>query len=197
MNFEQLDLENRLYNPSKILYQQTSHQLFEFYGFSKSYLIDVHNAVATACLQLYKQPLETLNNWYWQTNQTATDIYLSFNQQWLPQATAYYQSLANNSNSFIIQAQTALTTFLDHPGQTANLLMDNLTVSANTSLATVSGYADDAILLLTEFLQNLSIIFTAIIDEPLLALDHYFIAIVSSLLDGYYQIVTSLLISGL
>jgi len=194
MNFEQLDLEKKLFVPSKNLYLQTSNQMQDLFTESKSFLIELHDKSAIAALKLYEQPLETLDLWGQQSTLFASDVYASFQQIWLPQIQAYYSSAVSIGNNLLASAQTMLNVFLEQPGQTATQLVDNVTAFANENLDIALAYADETKKMLMELVQHISAIFTAIIDEPSLALENYFMATVSSLLEIYYQSISALLL---
>ncbi|MBE0435050.1 MAG: hypothetical protein IBX56_04515 [Methylomicrobium sp.] len=181
-----LDLENKLILPTRELYANVSLQLNELYQHIKAVLIDWHGEMAATAKQFYAHPVETTSQWYAQAVDQGAQMYARLNEVYLPKAEAVYEQSLAEAAQLGRQAGEHWQAFYDHPQATVATLVEPVTNYANHALEVSEAY-------LMSIYSAMLELFDLLLEQPSQTLEAVYQNALAGLLDGYYQLVSSLL----
>lgn len=188
MALEYLDLENKLYIPTQTLITQIHYSLINIYGFIRQYLIDTQDTVSALGQEWYDNPIETTTLWYEQSVNYGTDIYVKVLDQLLPQTKATYNEMLVTANDLGIKTMDSINHIIDNPEQvsaeTIESMTETLTMASNISSELVN-----------ELQGKSSEIIGLLLEQPMQTLEAAYMEILSSLLNGYFEVVSNILAS--
>jgi hypothetical protein len=216
LTLRQLDLENKLVLPTAKLVAQVKAQLNDWYLNTCGTLLDFNGAMVAAAKQLYAHPVDTTAAWAEQIRIGSADLVAQAQSVALP---IYQNCLAKASTGKEKTIQT-LQAFWDDPQQATletfapairlaskaygvlerdlQFLLDNpgqyLVASLSPATAYLTSVADSAKTMLTASYATLADVLTLLKDQPSLAFKALYHNILSALLDGYSDAVSSLLV---
>ncbi|MDO9105401.1 MAG: hypothetical protein Q7U57_10620 [Methylovulum sp.] len=216
LTFRQLDLENKLILPTKKLVSQVSFQLNSLYQDIRGVLIDAHSFVAAAAKQVYEQPVPTLAVWYeqaanssktWfaQVQGTVSPIY----QDWQiklsaskEQARQYFQAFWDNPEQVTVAAFEPVTRYVmdiaDQSGRYWEAFMENPELFVSTAFAPITGYlgslSDEGEAVMISSYYTLADFFSLLMAQPSATFQALYRNTLSSLLDVYFEVISSLLV---
>ena len=177
MAFEYLDLENKLYIPMQQLITQIQLDLVSFYTSIRQTSIDVHNSLATLGKELYDSPVETLTLWFNQASGYGTELYAVFAEQLKPLAETSYEEMLTSASDYAVKIRDTVGYVTENPEQvTAEA------IASMTSTRTAAGNVSAEIVAL-------------LLEQPLQTLEPAYMELLSSLLNGYFELVSTLLAS--
>lgn len=216
LTFRQLDLENKLILPTQKLFSQVSFQLNSLYQDIRSALVDAHHFVATAAKQVYEQPLPTLTAWYEQAASGSRILYAQTQSTVLPiyqdwqvkleagkeQAGQYWQAFWENPEQVTVAAFEPLTRYVagvaDQSGRYWQAFMEDPEAFMTTAFAPITAYlsafSDEAEAVLTGSYYALADFFSLLMAQPSATVQALYRNTLSSLLDIYFDLVSSLLV---
>lgn len=212
----QLDLENKLYLPTSKLYSQVRFQLNDMYQDIHNVLIDAHNVVASSAKQVYEHPLETMTAWYEQAGNSSAALYdqiretvLPVYQNWhvkiitgkehtLQHLKAFWNDPEQTTRAALEPvtrtiasaselAEKNLQLFLDNPEQ----FMVSATAPVTTYLASLT---ESSKVVLLDAYDALTELFSLLASQPSATLQALYHNALSSLLDVYYDVISSFLV---
>jgi hypothetical protein len=213
----ELDVENKLILPTKTLYNQTTFQLNSLYQDISSALINAHDIVAIHTKQLYLNPTKTLSVWYDQATAMSTAYYTQAQAVVLP-VYENWQAKLNTSKEKVIQnfqvfwdnpEQVTVATFqlltqyvtnaTEQSSQYLKLFMDNPEQFLSSAFAPVTYYlsslSDDAEAILISSYYALADLSKLLLEQPSATIQSIYHNALSALLDTYFDIISSLLVT--
>jgi len=201
----ELDLETKLYLPTRQLCQQIGFQLNTLYQDIRCALSDAHTQVASVAKQVYAQPTETLTAWYDQAVYHGTLFYAQAYTALMPaynQARQSLQAFWNNPEQVTVAALEPVSRYAsDVAGQTAQYwqaFIDNPELVMSTAFAPVVAYlsalGDSGEALLLSGYYTLAELASLLMEQPTATLQALYHNALTSLLDVYFNIVSSLLV---
>jgi hypothetical protein len=213
----ELDVENKLILPTKTLYNQTTFQLNSLYQDISSALINAHDIVAIHTKQLYLNPTKTLSVWYDQATAMSTAYYTQAQAVVLP-VYENWQAKLNTSKEKVIQnfqvfwdnpEQVTVATFqplaqyvtdaTKQSSQYLKLFMDNPEQFLSSAFAPVTYYlsslSDDAEAILISSYYALADLSKLLLEQPSATIQSIYHNALSALLDTYFDIISSLLVT--
>jgi hypothetical protein len=199
-----LDLENKLYLPTRQLYQQFSFQLNALYQDIRGTLIEAHTLVASTAKQVYDQPTETLTAWYDQAAYHGTLFYAQAHTDLMPtyiQARQFLQAFWHNPEQVTVAALEPVSRYAsDIAGQSAHYwqtFVDSPEHVMATALAPVMDYlsalGDSGEALLLSSYYALAELASLLMEQPTATLQALYHNTLSSVLDVYFDMISSLL----
>lgn len=186
LDFKPLDLENKLFLPTRELYSNLSLQLNELCQYSKTALLAWHADVAVAAQQFYAHPVETAEQWYAQAIDYGANMYVRVNEVYLPKAEAVYEQMAAEATGFGRQAGEFWQAFYDHPQAAVAVWAEPAVNSANRALEVSEAY-------LAAVYSAMLELFGLLLEQPAETLAAVYQNTLAALLDVYYQLISSLL----
>lgn len=186
LDLKPLDLENKLYLPTRELYSNLGLQLNELYQHIKTVLFDVHAQMAAAAKQFYAHPVETASQWYAQGVDYGTTTFAQLNEVYMPKVEALYERMTAEATQFGHQAGEFWQAFYDHPQATVASLVEPMTNYANQALEVSEDYLISIYSAMLELIDLL-------MEQPAETLEAVYQSTLAALLDGYYQLISSLL----
>jgi len=208
LNIKQLDIESKLIEPTSRLVAQLNAQLSSLYVETEAKLRDLHTEIATLSKQAYEQPVETFTALYDQSIEECNEVYVLFREDVLPKAEIACQQLAAKISDVGDKTLAFGQALLDDPQTTVAKSVDKISVSFNTGLDASQAIIDtinvqlatwsSMALQITE--ENaLSLYYAAgailklLLEQPWETVQALFYNTLSSLLDVYFQAVSSLI----
>lgn len=211
----ELDVENKLILPTKALYNQVSFQFHALYQDISSALSNAYDFVAIHTRQLYIHPTKTLSVWYDQAAAMSTTYYTQAQaavspvyQNWQVQLDASKEAITENFQAFWNNPEQVtvetfqpvmqfVTTATEQSSQYLKLLLDNPEQFMASAFAPVTHYlsslSEDAEAMLISSYYALADLFKLMLEQPSATLESLYHNTLSSLLDVYFDIISSLL----
>ncbi|WP_428356533.1 hypothetical protein [Methyloprofundus sp.] len=193
MNPENLDYQAKIITPSKQLYQQLSTQADELFAQAKESAIELHAQIAESGLDLYQHPTETATRWQAQAVEKGNELYSILNTEIIPSAQADYIQLVSNVTNYGIRSRESFQVFLDNP--------EKVTVEAFTAFnQALTLFIDKSVNVSSIILDELSAkadeIITLLIEQPIQTVENIYYDSLATLLNNYFEIVSSLIITS-
>ena len=182
-----LNLENKVFAPTRELYSNLSVQVNELYRQIKTVLLDWHAETATAAKQWYEHPVETTSQWYAQAIDYGSQMYTQLNEVYLSKAEAAYEQGIADAVQIGRQAGEFWQAFYDHPQATVAALVEPVAIHAKQALEASEAYLSAMYTAVLELVDLL-------LEYPAETLEAVYQNALAGLLDVYYQLVSSLLI---
>lgn len=182
-----LDLEHKVFLPTRELYSSLSLQLNELYQQIKTVLLDWHTEVAVTAKQFYAHPVETGSQWYAQAIDYGSQMYEQLNEVYLPKAEAAFEQGIADAVQIGRQAGEFWQAFYNHPQATVAALVEPVAIHANQALEASEAYLSAMYTAVLELVDLL-------LEHPAETLEAVYQNALAGLLDVYYQLVSSLLI---
>lgn len=201
LTIREFDVENKIILPTKALYTQLNVQFNTLYENIRTILTEMHSSLSVMGKAFYDNPVETVSAWYDQVTYSTGNLYADAQNYVMP----IYQDTEQFIQTFWANPeQVTLTTlepikrlattssaqylqpFLDNPEQ---FLISVLAPA--TDFITVVNDSVEAILISSYY--ALLDLFKLLMDQPSEALRAIYQNSLSALLDGYYQVISSLL----
>ncbi|MDD2722571.1 MAG: hypothetical protein PHH59_00930 [Methylovulum sp.] len=214
--FRQLDLDNKLILPTQKLLSQVSFQLNSLYQDIRNALIDAHRFVAGAAKQVYEQPIPTLTAWYEQSANSSKVLYAQVQgtvspiyQDWQvklsagkEQAGQYLQAFWDNPEQVTVATFEPVSRYVadvaDQSARYWQAFMENPELFVSTTFAPITAYlsslSDEAEAVLTGSYYALADFFSLLMAQPSATFQALYRNTLSSLLDVYFDVVSSLLV---
>lgn len=214
-SIQQLDLENKLFSPTSQLFSQVRFKLNNLYQDIQNTLIDAHSVVASSAKQVYDQPVPTITAWYEQAknsgtallDETQTNIlpaYQNMLAQWSTgkaHAIQHFHSFWENPEQTTLTALEPVirytTTVSAQAGHTLRLFLDNPEQFTAAALAPVNAYlisfTENSKVALINTYYALTDLFNLLAAQPLATLQATYHNTLSSLLDVYFNVISSFL----
>lgn len=181
-----LDLENKVFLPTRELYSSLSLQLNELYRQIKTVLLDWHAEVAVAAKQFYAHPLETGSQWYAQAVDYGAQMYAQVNEVYFPKVESMYEQTIAEATQLGRQAGEFWQAFYDHPQATVAALVEPVTNYTNQALDVAEVYFVSVYSAILE-------LFDLMLEQPTETLEAVYQNVLAGLLDVYFQMISSLL----
>lgn len=220
LTIRQLDLENKLLAPTAKLYAQVSFKLDLLYQDIRTVLIDAHSFASATAKQVYDHPVETITAWYSYAVNSGNQLYAQVQNDVLPKAEALYQHWQIQAVAGVEKAGQSWQAFWDNPaqvtiatfepvtryaatateqsGQYLQMFLDNPEQFIAGMLAPVTGYlnslTESAEGVLINGYYTLSDLFSLLIAQPSATLHALYNSTLSTLLDIYYELISSVLV---
>jgi len=208
LNIKQLDIESKLIEPTSRLVTQLNAQLSSLYVETETKLRELHTEIATLSKQAYEQPVETFTALYDQSIEECNEVYVLFREEVLPKAEIACQQLAAKVSDLGDKTLAFGQALLDDPQATVASSVDKISVSFNTGLdasqaiidtisAQLATWSSMALQVTEE--NALSLYYAAgailklLLEQPWETVQALFYNTLSSLLDVYFQAVSSLI----
>lgn len=187
-----MNYEAKIITPTQQLYQELSLQAGELFEQIKISAIELHQQVAESGIELYNHPTETATRWQAQASAKADEAYAVFNSEIVPVVKADYQQLINNVTDLGSRTQTALQFFIDNP--------EKVTVEAFSSFNhALIAILDKSISISAEMLNIITAqankIISLLVEHPIETMENLYYESLATLLNGYYDIVSTMLVS--
>ncbi|WP_031434155.1 hypothetical protein [Methylomarinum vadi] len=186
MAFEFLDLENKMYIPTQQLLNQFRKDLVGLPGTIRENLIQLHHEAAVLGREFYAAPLDTLTRWYDQAVIYGTELYAGFFENIIPQVEANYQEIASMTTDWVGRTRDNINYMVENPQQITTeaiqTMTENLTAVGNLSKEMVE-----------ELQDKTAEIIALLLDHPWQTLESGAMDLLANLLDGYFELVSSLL----
>ena len=188
MAFEHLDLENKWYIPTQQLLDQLQIDLATLHDAAIQSLIRIHDNIAALSAELYDAPLSTLTRWYDQAVGVSVNLYASFLEVAIPQIEANYREILTTTTDWSNKTREHIAFMVDNPEQVTTEAIQTITENL-TAIGNVSAE-------LTEYLQEKTAAIVALLlEHPWQTLESASMELLSNLLKGYFELVSSLLAS--
>jgi len=192
MSIEDLDYQAKIIAPTKQLYAQLSEQANELLTQAKESALELHAQVSETGLEFYEHPVETATRWQSEATEKGNQLYATFNDNILPAAKADYDQLIVTLVDYGLQSRQSFQVFLDNPEQ--------ITVEAFTALnQSLSLYIDNSLnassLILNALSSKADEIISLLIEQPMETMEAFYYQSLTNLLNSYFDIVSSALIS--
>lgn len=188
MSFEYLDLENKLYIPTQSLITQIHYSLINIYGFIRQFLIDANSTVAALGLEWYDNPIDTTVSWYEQSVIYGADLYARVLDELLPQTQATYIEMLAVANNISMNTIDSIYHIIDNPEQVSAETIESMT-------ETLSMASDISLELVNELQSKSAEIIALLLEQPMQTLEAAYMELLSSLLNGYFELVSNILLS--
>ncbi|MDD2802507.1 MAG: hypothetical protein PHE96_13720 [Methylococcales bacterium] len=208
LNIKQLDIESKLIEPTSRLVAQLNAQLSSLYVETEAKLRELHMEIATLSKQAYEQPVETFTALYDQSVEECNEVYVLFREEVLPKAEVVCQQIAAKVSDAGDKTLAFGQALLDDPQATVVSSVDKISVSFNTGLDASQAIIDTISAQLTSWSSiamqvteenALSLYYAAgeilklLLEQPWETVQALFYNTLSSLLDVYFQAVSSLI----
>lgn len=208
LNIKQLDIESKLIEPTSRLVGQLNAQLSSLYVETESKLRELHIEIAALSKQAYEQPVETFTALYDQSIEECNEVYVLFREEVLPKAEVVCQQIAAKVSDAGDKTLAFGQALLDDPQATIASSVDKISVSFNTGLDASQAIIDTISAQLTAWSSMamqvteenaLSLYYAAgeilklLLEQPWETVQALFYNTLSSLLDVYFQAVSSLI----
>lgn len=195
-----LDLENKLVNPSLELYQSLKLFSTELYQDTRETLINTHNKVSELGTQFYNHPVETTTELYGQAANLGSETLASIDRQLIPEIISFYNTGTREltilgaewSDSFKrINGQTIefCKTFYSHPTETLNLIYSDLQKGMGSLTDYTVEIFNQAAAAVAFTYQSLIAALNMFIDKPKAVAQVFYYDVISGLLDLYVQLI--------
>jgi len=192
MDYRGLDYETKVSIPTQQLFQQLKAQANTLFENTKQSAIELHDQVAESSLALYEHPVETATRWQNFTVERSNQLYANVSNEIIPTVQTRYQDLIFSISDYGTRSRQALQPLLDNPEQVTlqaftklnhevDILVSQVTTISTASLAQLSEQAEKIISLL--------------LKQPIQAMEAFYYNSLTALLNGYFEIVSSLLVS--
>jgi len=188
MAFEFLDLESKLYTPTKMLTSQLQNEFVNLYAAIRQTLIDAHSSIALSGKQWYANPIETTTQWSEISAAYGSELYAKLTNELIPQAEAEYTDLLVAANDFGVRTIQSIDFAIENPSQVSTEAIQSITGSL-TEAGNLSTELAAELQFKTEEIVEL------LIAQPILTLESAYMEILTSLLNGYFELVSNILIS--
>lgn len=182
MSLNNLDLENKLFIPSKQLLAKVNNDLSELYDETRQALIDAHSFIATEGIKLYEQPAETASLWYGQSGAFISDV----STQVKTQAQAGYQTIDAGFLQFNVAVSEGFNTLISNPGQVTAEMIASIQNTVTNSINLGSDLAG-------QLQASAGKIIDLLIASPMQTLETAFYDSLAAMLNGYFALVSSAL----
>jgi hypothetical protein len=208
LNIKQLDIESKLIEPTSRLVAQLNAQLNSLYVETEAKLRELHTEIAIISKQAYEQPVETFTALYDQSVEECNEVYVLFREEVLPKAEVVCQQIAAKVSDAGDKTLAFGQALLDDPQATVASSVDKISVSFNTGLDASQAIIDTISAQLTAWSSMamqvteenaLSLYYAAgeilklLLEQPWETVQALFYNTLSSLLDVYFQAVSSLI----
>jgi len=216
LTFRQLDLETKLILPTQKLLTQISFQLNSLYQDIRNALIDAHSFVAAAAKQVYEQPIPTLTVWYEQSVDSGKVLYAQIQgtvspiyQDWQvklsvgkERAGHYLQAFWDNPEQVTVATFEPITRYMvdvaDQSGRYWQAFSEDPELFAISAFAPITEYlsslSDEAEAVLISSYYGLADFLSLLMAQPSATFQALYRNTLSSLLDVYFELVSSLLV---
>lgn len=181
-----LDLEHKVFLPTRELYSSLSLQLNELYQQIKTVLLDWHAEVAVSAKQFYAHPVETGSQWYAQAVDYGAQMYAQVNEVYYPKVESMYEKTIVATTQLGRQSGEFWQAFYDHPQATVATLVEPMSSYANHALEVSEDY------LISIYSAMLDLI-DLLMEQPAETMEAVYQNTLAALLDVYYQLISSLL----
>ncbi len=181
-----LDLEHKVFLPTRELYSSLSLQVNELYRQIKTVLLDWHADVAFAAKQFYAHPVETGSQWYAQAIDYGAQIYAQVNEVYFPKVESMYEQTIVETTQLGRQAGEFWQAFYNHPQATVAALLEPVTNYTNQALDVADVYFASVYSAILELLDLM-------LEQPTETLEAVYQNALAGLLDVYFQMISSLM----
>ncbi|RLA18087.1 MAG: hypothetical protein DRQ62_14185 [Gammaproteobacteria bacterium] len=192
MSIEDLDYQAKIITPTQQLFDQISEQANALLVQAKESALELHAKVSETGLELYEHPVETATRWQAEATEKGNQLYATFNDNILPAVKADYDQLIVTLVDYGLQSRQSFQVFLDNPEQ--------ITVEAFTALnQSLSTYIDKTLdvssLILNDLSNKAGEIISLLIEQPMETMEAFYYQSLTNLLNSYFDIVSSALVS--
>ncbi|OQK18438.1 hypothetical protein AU255_11655 [Methyloprofundus sedimenti] len=192
MSIEDLNYQAKIIAPTKQLYAQLSKQANELLAQAKESVLELHAKVAETGLEFYEHPIDTATRWQAEATEKGNQLYADFNDNILPAVKADYDQLIVTMIDYGLQSRQAFQVFLDNPEQITveaftalnQSIMFYLNKTLDISLVALKGVSDKA-----------DEIISLLIKQPMETMEAFYYQSLTALLNSYFDIVSSALVS--
>ena len=192
MSSENLDYQEKIIAPTKQLYAQLNEQANELFEQAKESAIEIHAKVSEISLEFYDHPVETATRWQAEASEKSNQLYATFNDSILPAAKADYDQLIVTLVDYGLQSRQSFQTFLDNPEQ----ITAEAFTAFNQSISTyINKTLDVSSLIMNDLSNKAGEIISLLIEQPMETMEAFYYQSLSNLLNSYFDIVSSALIS--
>lgn len=193
MKNESLDYDAKIFAPTKELYQQLSQQATEVYDQVAISANELHVKIAETSLEFYEHPSETASRWQAELTDKSNELYAFVNNEVIPVAKADYQLLVSVATDYGVQTRDSVQFFIDNPRL--------VTVDAFTAMnQSLMQFFEASVDISAQALENIGAQANEIIgflsDDPLQGIENLYYDSLSLLLNGYFDMVSSVLVSA-
>ncbi|MBU2570026.1 MAG: hypothetical protein KJ725_08305 [Gammaproteobacteria bacterium] len=185
-DFKPLDLEHKVFLPTRELYSSLSLQVSELYRQIKTVLLDWHAEVAVTAKQIYAHPVETGSQWYAQAVDYGAQMYAQVNEVYFPKVESMYEQTVVDATQLGLQAGEFWQAFYDHPQATVAALIEPVTNYTNQAVDVVEVYFVSVYSAIVD-------LFNLMLEQPTETLEAVYQNALAGLLDIYFQLISSLL----
>lgn len=182
-----LDLEHKVFLPTRELYSSLSLQLNELCQQIKTVLLDWHAEVAVSAKQFYAHPVETGSQWYAQAIDYGTQMYAQVNEVYFPKVESMYEQTIVAATQLGRQAGEFWQAFYDHPQATVAALVEPVTNYTNQAIDVAEVY-------FVSVYSAILDLFELMLEQPTETLEAIYQNVLAELLDVYFQMISSLLV---
>ncbi|NOQ14619.1 MAG: hypothetical protein GQ583_09120 [Methyloprofundus sp.] len=187
-----LNYEEKIIAPTKELYQQLNLQVNELFQNMAVSANELHSRVAEMGLELYNNPSETASRWQVELTGKGNEIYAHAINDVMPAVKADYQHWVSVTTDYGTQLQMSVQYFMDNPelvtADAFNALNQGLMHFFEVSKNVSAQVLDDIRVQASEIIELL-------IDSPMQAMEGIYYDSLSGLLNSYFEVVSSLLVS--
>ncbi len=187
-----IDYQVKIITPTQQLYQKLNVQAGDLFEQAKESALELHTKVAQAGLEFYNHPTETAARWQAEASEKGSELYARFNNDMLPALKSDYQLLISNTKDYSTQAQEALQFFIDNPEK---VTVEAFTAFNQALMAFINKTMNVSELLLDEITNQVNEIISLLIAQPMQTMEDIYYDSLTALLNGYFQLVSSLLTS--
>ncbi|MCK5831119.1 MAG: hypothetical protein KAH20_12555 [Methylococcales bacterium] len=188
MAFEYLDLENKLFIPTQTLWTKLQVELINLVTKVRQFLIEVHDTVAALGVEWYDSPILTTTKWYDHSVILGNELYVKVTDEFWPQAEIQYDEILVATHESGSKILNTYYYFKENPEQVSIDSIEFLT----ESLVKVGNISAE----LTAELQTKGAeIVSLLLEQPLQTFELACKEILTALLNGYFEIVSNILIS--
>ena len=192
MKTESLNYEEKILVPTKELYQQLSQQASALFEQMSTSTAELHASISETSLEFYNHPTETSLRWKSELSNKTNELYAYVNNDVIPAAKMDYQHLLNTATDYSLQTKNAIQFFIDNP----KLLTQEAFTAINQSVIL---FLDQSKITFTQVIQDINSQANEIIqfltDQPLQGIENIYYDSLAGLLNGYFEIVSSLLVT--
>lgn len=188
-----LNYEEKIIAPTKELYQQLNLQANELFQNMLVSANELHSKVAEMGLELYNNPSETATRWQVELTDKGNEIYAHAINDMIPAVKADYQHWASVTADFGTQLQMSVQYFMDNP----ELVTADAFSALNQSLIHFFQISKNvSAQVLDDIGTQASEIIELLIDNPMQTMEGIYYDSLSVLLNSYFDVVSSLLLSA-
>ena len=182
---EQVDLQSKLIQPTMQLYNQTLEQLKTAYNDVVNFVLETHQQIAATSKQIYERPpLDTLTEWSSELQKNGNDLITLVKNDVIPKVDGYYQQLSTSFFETSDKVKPVLQAAWNNPKQTLDSVSE-VTVNTFSQIKNVASQSAEALV----DLGNLFVI------QPVETAQALYRNVLSSTVDTYFDLVSTLLIS--